>query len=155
MNGSTVFIGIKSVEILVAVRFQNEGERFFQFFELSANKPVLRIASDKRYELYSKLNNKINETMLSNLSDNFTFVSKIEEGKNIIIEYSVNGKINKDLLINYFFVVSSFLPPYCGCDYCAYCNKVENGIYCDIKSKVIEPIKRCVVFYQKYGLFKT
>ncbi len=137
------------------MKFQNEGNRCFQIFELSANKPVLKIASDKRYDLYDKLNSKINEVMLSNLSDIFTFTSRIEEDKNIIIEYSINGKINKEILVNYFFVIASFLPGCSGCEYCIYCNKKDGIINCELKKQTIaKALHRCVVFKQR-SLFKT
>jgi hypothetical protein len=156
MNGSTIFTGIKSVEILVAVKFLYNGDRCTQRFELSANKPVLNHAYDKRFDIYDKLNAKISEVMLSNLSDIFVFYSRINEKNYISIDYDINGKISKALLNNYFFVIASFLPGFAGCEYCVHAGKNGEFIYCNQKNQtIVKGLRRCMIFKQKSNLFKT
>ena len=157
MNLSTVFTSIKLAEILVAVKFNYNGDRLYQSYELSSNRPVLKIARDKRYELYDILNKKIKETMLSTLNNKFSFVQLFDDEKVTTIEYSVDGKISKELLVNYFFIVDSFLPPKTGCKYCLHSDfKDTVFVYCNLKNITLsKAINRCVVFRQKSGLFKT
>ena len=154
---STVFTSIKLAEILVAVKFNYNGDRLYQSYELSSNKPVLKIAHDKLYELYDILNNKIRETMLSNLNDKFSFIQRIDDEKVITIEYGVDGKISKDLLINYFFIVASFLPTKTGCKYCLHSDfKDTVFVYCNLKNITLpKAINRCSIFRQRPGLLKT
>jgi len=155
MNGSTIFTGIKSVELLVAVKFSYNGDRCQQRFELNANKSTLHYAQDKRYEIYDKLNNKIKDVMLSNFNDTYVFYQRVDEETCITIIYDVVGKINKSLLVNYFFVIPSFLPAFCGCEYCVFANKTDASFFCNLKNKDMKKgIHRCMVFKQK-TLFKT
>ena len=153
MNGSIVNIGVRSIEILISIKFKKRENIILQTFELQSEKKILKYAMDKRFEIYDKIQDKIRELLLSNTSKNVEFVSKTEEDNKIIFQFNLLSEIDKNLLINYYHVIPSFLPPNAGCVYCA--NYTEEK-FCPIKNKtILQPLKSCVVFKQKGRLFKT
>ena len=155
MNGSMVSTGIRSIELLTAVKFKTTTEKVVQTFSFESTKTLIKFAFDKRFDVYNKLNEKIKEVSLSTIDDCFTFLERIEETDKIIIEYSYAGDIDKDLLKNYYFVIPAFLPPYTGCSYCLLNEEQGEFIFCKAKNKIIpQALKRCVIFRQR-KLFKT
>lgn len=146
-------IGVRSIEVLISVKFKKKENIITQTFEFQTNDKVLKFVLDKRFEIYNKTQSKIRELMLSNLTCNALFLNKIEDENKIIFQFEIIEEIDKKLLINYYHVVPSFLPPNTGCIFCA---NYSEGNFCIVKNKtILQPLKKCVVFKQLNKLFKT
>lgn len=153
MNGSIVNIGVRSVEVLISVKFKRKENIITQTFEFQTSDKILKFVLDKRFEIYNKTQSKIRDLMLSNFTDKVFYVSNTEDENKIIFQFEVLEEIDKKLLINYYHVVPSFLPPNTGCIFCA--NYTEEH-FCTVKNKtILQPLKKCVVFKQLDKLFKT
>lgn len=153
MNGSIVNIGVRSIEILISIKFKKKEDLITQTFDFQVDKKLLKYIFDKRFEIYEKIQDKIRDLILINLTDKVEFVSKTEDENKIIFQFHILEDIDKKMLINYYHVIPSFLPPNPGC---LYCSNYTDEKFCIEKNKtILQPIKKCIVFHQKERLFKT
>ena len=159
MNGSTIDIGVKSIELLVAVRFRKKNSKILQIFTIEGTKTAVKAAFDKRYDIHDMFLDKVEKQLLSNRSNDFAIVSLEESfeehNRTYEFNYIKDGEPNKEMLSNYFFIVPSFLPPEPGCKYCIYSHLDNDFYYCSLKDKTFaQPLKKCIIFKQK-KMFKT
>jgi len=155
MNGLITNIGIRSIDILISVKFKRQNDTIYQRFTFSnLNKRNSKYVKDKRFEAYDRVQDKITQYMLSNLfNDKVQFSLRAEEEKSITFSYKIINSIDNKCLENYYFVVPSFVPPDAGCKYCVH---YGDDKICNVRNKTyLQPLKNCVVFKQKAGLFKT
>ena len=76
------------------------------------------------------------------------WINIVEENDRLIFKFIAK---KKQKLVPYYFVVSSFAPPFPGCIYCKY-KKILNDVffYCDFKQKTFSKnLKSCRFFKQR------
>jgi len=157
MNGSIINIGVRSIEVLISVKFKIKENVVLQVFIFQTKQKNLKYVFEKKYELYDKIQNKINELLLITIfPDYFLFSSKTEENNKYIFKFEIIKNIDdldKKFFNNFYLTVPAFLPPNTGCLYCQNYNKNK---FCSIKNKIfLQPLKTCIVYKQKSNLFVT
>lgn len=154
ISGSIQSIGIRSVEVLIKVKFSEKGGKIQQqfFIESGRNSQALR---DSRFSVYDKLENKIKELNLEGLyPQGFSFLERVDSEDKITLIYNILDKVE---LENYYFIIAGFIPKNTGCYYCEFNrNCVESQIPCEKKGKIIpKALRSCLFFRERNGLFVT
>jgi len=147
---------VKTIEALVSVKFFMKNSKIFQHFIIEKKRGVSKYLLDPRFLVYDRLEEKIKEFALSNISADYLFTERRDEKDRIVIEYITN---KTDKPQNYYFVVPGFVPETSGCFDCKFRNDKNDNIgsfYCTFKKKSFtHKLKNCAFFRQKDGLFKT
>lgn len=146
---------VKAFEALISVKFFTRNDKIFQHF-LFKKKKDKKYLTDKRYIVYNKFEEKLQELSLSN-SDNYEFIERRDEEDRIVLVFFILDDNIEKPLDNFFFVIPGFIPPNPGCLFCVYKTNIkETNFYCDFKQEFLaHNLKTCKFFKQKHDLFKT
>lgn len=154
MKNSIVF-----AEILISLQYQITKEKIIQSFVYNKRDKWVKKLKDPRYLIYDKFENKIRQESLSQkLVGVIEFNKRIDNEDSVVIEYNIidNNRIEHCNFLQTNFKLVDFIPPYPGCSFCIYKNKLDNVYFkCELKNKIYtDDLKNCKYFKQK-RLFKT
>lgn len=133
----------KNIEILVNIRYENEGDYLKQRFEFKpSNKKHLDYLFDARYLFKNKIDDLIKKTMLED------FVKRVDSKEEIDMYYEKQAMPQPQIRKIY-----AYIPPYCGCQFCKKAEEKGMFYFCPEKNKHYTKadggIKRCPVFRSK------
>ena len=138
---------MRLVKFIISVKFYRRKNKVFQHFIYNGDKKDLKYIKSPQYSLFNNFRKRTQKQALSSYSE-YEFLNIVEENDRLIFKFIAK---KKQKLVPYYFVVSSFAPPFPGCIYCKY-KKILNDVffYCDFKQKTFSKnLKSCRFFKQR------
>lgn len=142
---------MREVEVLVKVDWEINGNDIKQIFSFD-DRPYVHSPS---YILHEKFEDKIVENSISHWSG--VLLTNMERrSSQIILEYKVGEKFNRDVLKPRYYKVVSTVPDYEGCDFCRYYKKKNGYATCEFQEdKILHNPKKSCRFFKQKKLIKT
>lgn len=139
---------MKYAKVSIQIKFLYKETKAFQYF-IIVDAKMKKYVLDKRFLLNRQFEDFIEKNALSNLDDDFIFVSRRDDDEKVILEFSFDEKKEIEKTSTYFYTLSGDIPFGTGCEDCKYLEN-RNGLYCDKKEKMLtQKLKSCRFFSQK------
>lgn len=139
---------MKYAKVSIQIKFLYKESKAFQYFIIVDTK-MKKYVLDKKFLLNKQFENFIEKNALSNIDDDFTFVSRRDDDEKVVLEFTFDENKEIEKTNTYFYTLSGNIPFGIGCEDCKYL-KTEEGLYCDKKEKALEQkLKSCRFFSQK------
>lgn len=146
---------IEFIEFLISVEFNHDDNYLYQIIKYDKRDKNKKYILEPCYILYNKFESKIREISIHH--PKIDFLERINDDGEIILKYTLDKEIVKELNLNRFiFKVVDFTPPNPGCEFCMHKQELNELFFrCDIKQRTMtKEVKKCKVFKQK-RLYKT
>lgn len=142
---------VNFVEILISLNYLKLNDKFIIKFSFNKRTKNIKYLFDKRYNIYDNFEKKILDKSLK--LPELEFDRRIDNKDNVNLIYNIIEETDLYLTTGFkgLFVVSGWIPPNAGCEYCKYKNDIHDTYFhCEIKNKILtQEIKNCKVFMQK------
>ena len=139
------------IEIPISLSYLKIKNEFIVIFSFNKRAKGIRFIRDKRYNIYDNFEKKILQRSIK--LPCFEFDRRIDDEDSVNLIYNISEDVPIHITDKYrgMFIVSGWVPPSAGCDYCKYKeNDNENFFHCHIKSKTMtNEVKNCKVFMQE------